>query len=632
MKKNTIITGGFFKRYKELVEEVMIPYQYEVLHNEKKSHAIKNLEIAAGLAEGEFDGWVFQDSDVYKWLEAVGYILQHKQDKDLEARADKIIELIAKAQQDDGYLDTYFQIVYPDRKYKRLYESHELYCAGHFLEAAVAYYNGTGNQLVLDIAIKLADQIDVNFGPEEGKFHIADGHEEGEIGLVKLYELTEEVKYLNLANYLLEVRGNDKETYEKQVEEETKNGYHSVYKDCIETEVDLKMYQAHKPIIKQDEAVGHAVRFGYMATALAQVANHNGNKEQFQAAKRLWNNVTQKRMYITGGIGNTNRGEAFTSDYDLPNDTAYSETCAAISMVFYAKGMLNNEINSEYADVMERALYNTIIAGMSLDAKHFFYVNPLEVDPVKCQCDANKAHVKPVRQEWFGCACCPPNVARLISSLEDYIYTVKENELYLNLFIENEYKTDNLNLKLETNYPHEGTIKLNVSSRQEQTLGIRIPNWCKGYKIKINGLDAKVKVESGYSILKDTFENCEIIIEFDMSIRRNYSNVNISGNIGKVAISRGPLVYCLEEVDNSKNLASVCLKENLQLDEIKEEILGGIVSLIGEGEKLVNESANLYSFSTSNKKTEKVSLKFIPYYAWANRGENEMCVWLNKKD
>lgn len=632
MKNNTIITGGFFKRYKELVEEVMIPYQYEVLHNEEKSHAIKNLEIAAGLAEGEFDGWVFQDSDVYKWLEAVGYILQHKQDKDLEARADKIVELIAKAQQDDGYLDTYFQIAYPDRKYKRLYESHELYCAGHFLEAAVAYYNGTGNQLVLDIAIKLANQINENFGPEEGKFHIADGHEEGEIGLVKLYELTGDVKYLNLANYLLDIRGHDKETYEKQVEEETKNGYHSVYKDCVETEVDLKMYQAHKPIIEQDEAVGHAVRFGYMATALAQVANHNKNEEQLQAAKRLWKNVTQKRMYITGGIGNTYRGEAFTSDYDLPNDTAYSETCAAISMVFYAKEMLNHEINSEYADVMERALYNTTIAGMSLDAKHFYYVNPLEVDPVKCKCDANKAHVKPVRREWFGCACCPPNIARLISSLEDYIYTVKETGLFLNLFIENEYKTDNMNLKLETNYPHEGTIKLNVSSNKEQTLGIRIPSWCESYKITLNGLETQLEVKNGYAILKGTFNNCEIIIEFDMSVRRNYSNVNISGNIGKVAISRGPLVYCLEEVDNSENLGSIYLRESSQLDESKEEILGGIVSLIVEGEKLVEETTNLYTFSAPNKNTEKVTLKFIPYYAWANRGENEMRVWLNQKN
>lgn len=631
MKNSTIITGGFFKKYKELVEDVMIPYQYEVLHDEEKSHAIKNLEIAAGLAEGEFDGWVFQDSDVYKWLEAVGYILQHKQDKDLQAKADKIVELIAKAQQEDGYLDTYFQIKYPNRKYKRLYESHELYCAGHFLEAAVAYYKATDNQLILDIATKLADQIDENFGPEEGKLHIADGHEESEIGLVKLYELTKNQKYLKLANYLLEVRGRDKETYEQQVVEETAMGYDSVYNDCTDTEVDLKMYQAHKPIIEQDEAVGHAVRFGYMATALTQVGNHNENEEKLKAAKRLWNNVTKKRMYITGGIGSTYRGEAFTSDYDLPNDTAYSETCAAISMVFYAKEMLNHEINSEYADVMERALYNTTIAGMSLDAKHFYYVNPLEVDPVKCKCDGNKAHVKSVRQEWFGCACCPPNIARLISSLEDYIYTIKENELYLNLFIENEYKTDNMELKLETNYPHEGVIMLNVNTKEKQTIGIRIPNWSSSYTIKVNGEEHKLEVKNGYALLNGTFDNDEVIIEFDMTARRNYSNVNISGNIGKAAVSRGPLVYCVEEVDNEKNLASLYLSEQAIVKEEKEDILGGIVSLTTEGERVLNTDNNLYTFIAPEPNTKKVQLKLIPYYAWANRGENEMRVWLNYK-
>lgn len=629
MNKQITITDGFFKNYKKLVEDVMIPYQYNVLHDVEKSHAIRNLEIAAGLESGEFEGWVFQDSDVYKWLEAVGYILEHKEDVELKTKADKIVELIAKAQEEDGYIDTYFQIKHPERKYKRLFESHELYCAGHFFEAAVAYYKGTKNQLVLDIAIKLANQIDEHFGPEDGKFHIADGHEEVEIGLLKLYELTNDEKYINLANYLLEVRGVDTETYQKQIDAETALGYNSVYNDNPSPIIDVKMYQAHKPIVEQDEAVGHAVRFGYMATALAENAKLLNNEQQVKAAKKLWNNAVNKRMYITGGIGSTASGEAFTLDYDLPNDTAYSETCAAISMIFFAKQMLNLEINSEYADVMERALFNTTIAGMSLDAKHFYYVNPLEVDPQKCKLDPNKQHVKPVRQEWFGCACCPPNIARLISSLEDYIYTENDNGTYINQFISNTYSTDKLKIELSTSYPHDGDIKLIINSNEITTVGLRIPNWCEEYSITVDGKLVELDIENGYAMITEKFNDCHILLHFEMTVRQNYSNIKVSNNIGKVAISRGPLVYCIEEVDNGKNLGSLLISSSPVIKTKKEEILGGIVSIELSGYKLENETNRLYSYSSP--KLIEQTIKLIPYYAWANRGENEMQVWIEEK-
>ncbi|MFV0393534.1 MAG: glycoside hydrolase family 127 protein [Coprobacillaceae bacterium] len=630
MNKQITITDGFFKNYKKLVEEVMIPYQYKVLHDVEKSHAIRNLEIAAGLESEEFEGWVFQDSDVYKWLEAVGYILEHKEDVELKTNADKIVELIAKAQEEDGYIDTYFQIKHPERKYKRLFESHELYCAGHFFEAAVAYYKGTKNQLVLDMAIKLANQIDNYFGPEDGKFHIADGHEEVEIGLLKLYELTNDEKYLNLANYLLDVRGIDTETYQKQIDEETALGYNSVYNDNPSPIIDVKMYQAHKPIVKQDEAVGHAVRFGYMATALAENAKLLNKEEQVKAAKRLWDNVVNKRMYITGGIGSTASGEAFTLDYDLPNDTAYSETCAAISMIFFAKQMLNLEINSEYADVMERALFNTTIAGMSLDAKHFYYVNPLEVDPQKCKLDPNKQHVKPIRQEWFGCACCPPNIARLISSLEDYIYTENDNGTYINQFIPNTYSTDKLKIELSTSYPHDGDIKLIINSNEITTVGLRIPNWCEKYSITVDGKLVELDIQNGYAMITEKFSDCNILVHFEMAVRQNYSNIKVSNNIGKVAISRGPLVYCIEEVDNGKILGSLLISSSPVIKTKKEEILGGIVSINLSGYKLENETNQLYSYSSP--KLIEQTIKLIPYYAWANRGENEMRVWVNKSN
>lgn len=630
MNKQITITDGFLKNYKKLIEEVMIPYQYNVLHDIDKSHAIRNLEIAAGLESGEFEGWVFQDSDVYKWLEAVGYVLEHKDDEELKLKADQIVELIAKAQEEDGYIDTYFQVKHPERKYKRLFESHELYCAGHFLEAAVAYYKGTENQQVLDIAIKLANQIDNNFGPEDGKFHIADGHEEVEIGLLKLYDLTKDEKYIKLANYLLEVRGIDTESYQKQIDAESALGYNSVYNDNPSPVIDAKMYQAHKPIVEQDEAVGHAVRFGYMTAALAENAKLLNKTQQVRAAKKLWNNVVNKRMYITGGIGSTANGEAFTLDYDLPNDTAYSETCAAISMIFFSKQMLELEINSEYADVMERALFNTTIAGMSLDAKHFYYVNPLEVDPQKCKLDPNKQHVKPVRQEWFGCACCPPNIARLISSLEDYIYTDNSSGTFINQFIPNTYETEELNIVMSTSYPHNGDIKLLINSNKVTTVGIRVPNWCEEYTITVDGKDTELTMKNGYAMITDCFANCEILINFEMTVRQNYTNIKVSDNIGKVAISRGPLVYCMEEVDNGKNLGSLLLGKTLKAETKIEEILGGIVSIELSGYRLEDETNKLYSFTSPKMIGE--TIKLIPYYAWANRGENEMRVWINKSN
>ena len=374
----TVVKDTFWNRYKELVRTGMIPYQWKVLNDDidikiekerndasipsEKSHAIENFKIAAGRTKGEHYGWVFQDSDVYKWLEAAAYTLKNHWDDDLKKITDEVVDLIADAQEKSGYLNTYFTIMEPDHKYKRLGESHELYCAGHFIEAAVAYNQATGSKKALDIAIKLADHIDASFGPEDGKIHGCDGHEEVEIGLMRLYHLTGEKRYLKLSEYFLLQRGQDPDFFKRQFREDTgKPAIGGLYN------APLTYFQIHAPILEQDSAEGHAVRLVYMCTALADVAASTGNKDLEAVCRKIWRNIVDKRMFITGGIGSTVNGESFTLDYDLPNDTMYCETCASIGLIFFARQMLRLSADGEFGDVMERALYNTALAGMALD-------------------------------------------------------------------------------------------------------------------------------------------------------------------------------------------------------------------------------------------------------------------------
>lgn len=468
------VQDKFWKYYREVVRKDMIPYQWKVLNDEiaikierernddsipnEKSHAIENFKIAAGLKTGNHYGWVFQDSDVYKWLEAVAYSLNEYMDEDLKALADSVVDLIAAAQEDDGYLGTYFTIEAPERKLKRLGESHELYCAGHFMEAAVAYYEAVKSEKVLTVACKLADYIGRHFGEEEGQIHGCDGHEEIEIGLAKLYRATGEAKYLELSKYFLYIRGTDPEFFLRQKEEEKE----STPLIAGLEKFPLSYCQNHKPLLEQDTAEGHAVRLVYMCTAMADVAALTNDEKLFAACKKIWRNIVDKRMYITGGIGSTVIGESFTFDYDLPNDTMYCETCASVGLVFFAGRMLENELRSEYGDVMERALYNTVLSGMALDGKHFFYVNPLEAIPESSAKDPAKSHVKCVRPEWLGCACCPPNLARLLASLEKYIYVQREGTIFANLFMncDGEFTVHGnpVFIQQETDYPW-GSVK-----------------------------------------------------------------------------------------------------------------------------------------------------------------------------
>ncbi|URZ14649.1 glycoside hydrolase family 127 protein [Clostridium felsineum] len=650
--KNIKVTDKFWSRYMKIVKEDMIPFQWKVLNDEaniiiererndknipaEKSHAVENFKIAAGLKKGHHYGYVFQDSDVYKWLEAVAYSLTTGEDKKLEKAADEVINLIEMAQEDDGYLDTYFTIDAKERKFKRLLESHELYCAGHFIEASVAYYEATGKDKVLKIACKLADCIDRNFGREEGKIHGYDGHEEIEIGLTKLYLVTKEKRYLKLGRYFITERGKDSGFLRKQLEEDKNKQPILIGMNNFEAEY----FQAHKPIVKQQTAEGHAVRFVYMCTALAEVARLTGTKEMYNACKVLWDNVTKKRMYVTGGIGSTVMGERFTFDYDLPNDTMYCETCASVGLVFFAHNMLKNEPKGIFGDVLERSLYNSCISGMSLDGKHFFYVNPLEVDPKASERDPGKSHVKVKRPAWFGCACCPPNLARTLTSIGKYIYTKDEETIYTHLYISNEssmnLKGEEIIVKQETDYPWKGNVNITVDGKdREFTVALRIPNWCNKYDIKVNEEAVKYDVLDGYAYISRKWGYSDKVnLNLLMEVQEIKANPYVKDDFGKVAIQRGPIVYCLEQEDNGKDLHLIKLPKNVQYKcEFDSELLLGVVKIKARGEKFIVKDdwgENLYSSDDNEDLYEEKVLTFIPYYSWANRNDGEMRVWIKK--
>lgn len=637
-KRQVKIRDDFWGRYIRLVQDTVIPYQYEALHDRvaeaEPSHAIANFEIAAGRREGEFGGMVFQDSDVAKWLEAVGYSLAITRDPELERQADEVIDLIGEAQMPDGYLNTYFTIKEPGKRWTNLQDCHELYCAGHFIEAAVSYYEATGKDKLLKIMYRMVDHIDSVFGPEEGKLKGYDGHQEIELALIKLYRLTGEKRYLKLSSFFIDQRGQEPNFLRTEWE---KRGGVSHWSRKAEP-LNLAYFQAHLPVREQSVAIGHSVRAVYMYTAMADLAALNGDDALREACVWLWNNMTEKQMYITGGIGSTHHGEAFTFDYDLPNDTIYAETCASIGLIFFAQRMLKLAPEARYADVMERALYNNVLGSMAQDGKHYFYVNPLEVWPQACSCNPGKHHVKPERQGWFGCACCPPNVARLLTSLNEYIYTVHADTLYTNLYIGSELDTvlggTEVAVALESSYPWEGRVSLKVSPAEAAEFGIalRVPSWSRSVEIKVNGeaVDAAACMEQGYAVIRRVWNAGDIIeAVIPMEAHRVYAHPNLRADAQKTAIQRGPLVYCLEAADNGEPLSSISLSNSGEFTEAFEKsLLGGAVVVEANGFRVNQEGWSGGLYSREKAALEPVKVTAVPYYLWGNRGSGEMKVWI----
>ncbi|MBU2699876.1 DUF1680 family protein [Sporomusaceae bacterium BoRhaA] len=629
------IKDQFWQKLMELIRTKVIPYQWEALNDRiegaEPSHCIKNFKIAAGLEKGIFEGHVFQDSDFAKWIEAVGYSLMWHEDQLLEKIADEAIDIVCAAQQADGYLDTYYILNGLDKRWTNLRDNHELYCLGHMIEGAISYYQATGKDKLLKAMIRYVDYVDTVLGPEEGKKHGYPGHEEIELALVKLYEITHDEKYLKLAKYFIDERGKDPLYFK---EEGKRYGNKFPWEDSF---FQYKYYQADRPLRSQQEAEGHAVRATYLYSGMTDIARLTKDEELYAVCRRIWDNMTQRQMYITGSIGASAYGESFTYDYDLPNDTVYGETCASIGAVFFARRMLDISPEAQYADVIEKELFNGILSGMSMDGKKFFYVNPLEVVPEASEKDQLRRHVQVERQKWFGCACCPPNIARLFAALGSYIYSGKGNILLMHLYIGGEltHKFDNeeVTFTIKTNYPWDEDVNIMVSlaGSKNFTYALRIPGWCKTYEIKINEETVNAQIINGYVYLQREWKSGDAIhLHFAMPVEVMQANPRVREDIGKVAVMRGPLVYCLEEADNGPDLHRIYLSDTPMFHvQYEPELLDGVVTITSNG-KMLDESSwgeNLYQ-SYRSPVWQVKKLKWIPYYAWSNRIPGEMTVWI----
>lgn len=627
-QKNIKVTGyksdGFIGKYQKLIRDTVIPYQYSVLCDKapdtEKSHVVKNFENAAKALRGEdvgdgFYGMVFQDSDAAKWIEAAAYSLALYPDEKLSETVDELIDKIADAQDEDGYLDTYFTIKDRDKRWKNLLEGHELYCSGHMMEAACAYYEATGKKKLLDVMEKNAEHIYKHFITE--KYEGAPGHPEVELALMKMYRTTGNKKWLQLAEHFINERGEDPYFYEKEA---AKRDWTVWGNDP--TAHDYQ--QSGKPVRAQSDATGHAVRAVYLYTGMAQLSAKSGDNALYDACKRLWESITRRRMYVTGGIGSTVLGEAFSVDYDLPPDTAYAETCASIGLMFFANAMLKNELIGEYADVMETAFYNTVLGGMQLDGKRFFYVNPLEVVPGISGVSPTHRHDLPVRPKWYACACCPPNVARLITSFGCYAYGENSDMSFCHMYADGEIKFENgMELVCRTNYPYDMTV--NYSVIKGGRLAIRIPGWSDTFTLALNGEKQELKPINGYVIIavKDGDEAKLVLSDTPHFV---YPSVKIPAVSGMAAIRRGPLVYCFEDADNG-DVLSLALKRGgkITVCEPDRNELSGVTKLKVEAVRF-DDNGKPYSFDEP-KTTDTLAIA-VPYYTWGNRGENAMRVFM----
>lgn len=654
--KQIQITDDFWKKQIALVRDTVIPYQWEALNDRvpdaQPSYCMHNFKVAGKINENiqgtkdfvqpvyttngfcvwpedyknpgdRFYGFVFQDSDFAKWIEAVSYILQQYPDPELEKVADEAIEVVCKAQQPDGYLDTFYIINDIHKRFTNLRNNHELYCLGHLAEGAVAYYEATGKDKLLHAACHYADCIAEHIGPEADQLHGYPGHEIVEMALARLYEATGEEKYLRLGLYFINERG--KRPYYYDLEDGI------VPKD--KEKLRYQYQQAHLPVREQTEAVGHAVRATYLYSGMADFARITQDDSLKQACEKIWEDIVQRKMYITGGVGGTHIGEAFSFAYDLPNDTAYAETCASIGLVFFARRMLEMEPDSKYANIMEKELYNIILSGIGLEGTSFFYVNPLEVLPEACHKDERKEHVKSVRQKWFGCACCPPNLARVISSIGTYVFTEKEDTVFVHLYIGSHYnrkmETSGAKISVKSEFPWNGHVEVQINSDGDQafTIALRIPDWCDDYQIK--GIeDAETQLNHGYLNITKIWKEELLELEFPMKVKILEADSRVREDIGKAAVIRGPIVYCLEEADNGDSLHLLKMDETSEFKTERLQIATeSVLAVKAQGwRQKKSENPELY-IPHRKAEFEETTLTWIPYYTWANRGEGEMQVW-----
>ncbi len=597
--KNTVITDGFWKIKQDMIKNVTLESVYNRF---KETHRFDALDCS--WKEGDPDcPHVFWDSDIAKWLEGLAYILAHSENEKLEKIADESIEKIEKNRDENGYYNSHFLVT--GEKFT-IRNEHELYCAGHLMEAAVAYYESTGKKLLLDIMCKYADYIEKAFVKEKTAKFVTPGHPEIELALVKMYEVTGEKRYLDLSKFFVDNHGDN-------------NVDGLVYNGCR-----ITYNQDECAVRDRETAEGHCVRALYLFCAMADIAYYYDDKELFAAVERCFENIVNKRMYITGATGSTCHGESFTIDYDLPNRDAYAETCASIALCMFANRMIKLNPDGKYGDAVERALYNGVLSGISMDGKSFFYENPLTIDPdfnnVNTCTDGGKRFPITQRKEVFDCSCCPPNVIRLIADIGDYMYSYNDDTVFVHQYINSETSQDGINIKQETKYPANGDVIITVNAKTQKQLAFRVPYWCKNFIV-----NKAYKIEKGYAYV-DISGDEKIVISFDMTPKFIKANKRVHDNAGRVALMRGPVVYCLEGKDNGKDLECVRVDINSSFKLSDCEFILPALETVGYQEK---ESDMLYFEATDEY--DRIPLKFIPYYAYANRGETELLVWILKK-
>jgi DUF1680 family protein len=568
---------------------------------------------------------IFWDSDVAKWIEAASYSLDTHPDAQLDALLDRVIARIAAAQDPDGYLNSAY-LTYEKhgiaKRWTNLRDMHELYCAGHLIEAAVAHYRATGKRTLLDPICRYVDYIAQVFGMDEGQLRGYCGHQEIELALVQLFHVTNERRYLDLALYFINERGQQPHYYDMEARargEDPAAFWAKTY----------EYNQSHVPVREQQAVTGHAVRAMYQYAAMADLANETGDVALLEACERLWKSVCEQRMYITGGIGPSARNEGFTEPYDLPDESAYAETCAAVGMVFWNYRMLQFSGDGRYADMMERALYNGSLSGVSLDGQRFFYDNPL----------ASRGNKQ--RSEWFDCACCPPNIARLIASIGGYFYATGPSSLWLHLYAAGHTRIQigdtHIWLHQETNYPWDGAIRLALDMDKPARFGLhlRVPGWCSQFTLRVNGARVDAHFDRGYvQVVREWHAGDVITLDLSMPVVRMVANPMVRSAIGRVALQRGPLLYCLEGIDNPVvPLDQIACGPDVDfVIEHHPELLGGVTILTGRATMLAEHTwdHDLYR-AQANTNQEPITITAIPYCVWANRGLAEMRVWLRER-
>lgn len=603
--KNIDITGGFWKDRQDLNKIVTIYAVRDRFKDTGRFDAFK-CDWTEGKPKKPHFFW---DSDVAKWMESAAYILSKERNEELEKEVDALVDLIEKNQDENGYFNIYFTVVEPDERFT-IRDAHELYCAGHLIEAAVAYYEATGKDKFLKLMKKYADYIEKVFKIEDSAEFATPGHEEIELALVRLYRCTGEEKYLNLSKHFIDSRGarGDKE--------------------------ELMIYnQSHMPVREQRTAEGHSVRACYLYSGMADIAAEFDDEELKVALNSLFDNIVNRRMYVTGGIGSSHHGEAFTIDYDLSNPNAYAETCAAISLAMFAGRMNEIRPNGKYGDIVEKVIYNGFLSGLSLDGKSFFYENPLEIvraDRTRnVSWPAKERFPLTKRKEVFDCSCCPPNVTRFIASIGGYVYTVgsDENTLYVNQYMESvsNLKLGDADVEItqKTNYPWDGKVNITAKGMKGKTLALRIPAWSEEFTVEINGKTADIKPTDGFARIEVDADEISAALRLDVSPFFVECNPKVNANAGRVALQAGPVVYCLEEIDNGPNLRDISISREPDFKVKWFDELG--VQIIEAKSFRTKPFDELYRRAQFEK--EECKAVFIPYFAFANREECDMLVW-----